>query len=57
MEVISKEVFTITDLGYVPSQHLLLNHAVLKEPLGRRAEMETHQFHLIGPETVLLIHL
>ena len=43
MEVISKEVFIVTNLGCVPSQHLFLKQVEFKGPWRRKAEEETHQ--------------
>ena len=50
MEVISKEVFIVTNLGCVPSQHLFLKQVEFKEPWRRKAEEETHQSHLAALE-------
>ena len=54
MEVISKEVFIVTNLGCVPSQHLFLKQVEFKEPWRRKAEEETHQSHLAALETALV---
>lgn len=54
MEVISKEVFIVTNLGCIPSQHLFLKQVEFKEPWRRKAEKETHQSHLTVLETALL---
>ena len=56
MEVISKEVFIVTNLGCVPSQHLFLKQVEFKEPWRRKAVEETYQSHLTVLETALLAH-